>query len=305
MENKGKSISYLTKEGFHNVWINRMMSVASVAVLTSCLTLMGCVTMLLLNVDVVFEKIGDQNVIMAFVDQNLDGETTELVGENLGKISNISSVTFVSREEAWADQVESLGEDNAILEGIENPLPNAYKLTVENLELFESTVAEVKAVENVLEVRENSYLASQLSQISQSVSSASVGMILLLFLVSLFIISNTVRITMFNRRLEIGIMKSVGATNGFIRWPFMIEGMVLGVVSAVLSVILVGIIYYAVAGAFSDLISVMGVRPLSFGGYWWKMLLFFIAAGVLTGVFGSFVSMSRYLTEQKGESDEI
>lgn len=305
MQSSGKSLSYLTKEGLHNVWANRMMSLASVAVLTSCLTIIGCAAMMFFNVNAILDRIGDQNVIMAFVDENLDEASTKQVGEDLGKIENISSVTFVPREQSWQEQVDSMGDDVSILAGLENPLPNAYELTVENLELFDDTVTKVRAVENVMEVRENSEIASQLSQLSKSVSIVSIGMIILLFLVSLFIISNTVRITMYNRRLEISIMKAVGATNSFIRWPFMIEGIFLGIIAAVVSLILVAILYSIVANAFSKFISVLGISLLSFAGYWWQMLLCFIAVGVLTGIFGSVVSMRRYLTEQKGESDEI
>lgn len=305
MQSSGKSLSYLTKEGLHNVWANRMMSLASVAVLTSCLTIIGCAAMMFFNVNAILDRIGDQNVIMAFVDENLDEASTKQVGEDLGKIENISSVTFVPREQSWQEQVDSMGDDVSILAGLENPLPNAYELTVENLELFDDTVTKVRAVENVMEVRENSEIASQLSQLSKSVSIVSIGMIILLFLVSLFIISNTVRITMYNRRLEISIMKAVGATNSFIRWPFMIEGIVLGIIAAIVSLILVAILYSIVANAFSQFISVLGISLLSFAGYWWQMLLCFIAVGVLTGIFGSVVSMRRYLTEQKGESDEI
>ena len=305
MQSSGKSLSYLTKEGLHNVWVNRMMSLASVAVLTSCLTIIGCAAMLFFNVAEMLDKVGDQNVIMVFVEDNADEATTEQVGEDLKKIENVGSVTFVPREESWEEQVESLGESAGILEGLKNPLPDAYEVTVDDLELFDSTVEKVSKVENVQKVRENSVLAAQISALSRSVGFVSLGIIVLLFLVSLFIISNTVRITMYNRRLEISIMKAVGATNSFIRWPFMIEGIVLGIIAAVVSLGLVAIIYTIVSSAFSTFVSALSMSLLSFSGYWWQMLLCFVAVGVLTGVFGSAVSMRRYLTEQKGESDEI
>ena len=295
MQSSGKSLSYLTKEGLHNVWVNRMMSLASVAVLTSCLTIIGCAAMLFFNVAEMLDKVGDQNVIMVFVEDNADEATTEQVGEDLKKIENVGSVTFVPREESWEEQVESLGESAGILEGLKNPLPDAYEVTVDDLELFDSTVEKVSKVENVQKVRENSELAAQISALSRSVGFVSLGIIVLL----------SVRITMYNRRLEISIMKAVGATNSFIRWPFMIEGIVLGIIAAVVSLGLVAIIYTIVSSAFSTFVSALSMSLLSFSGYWWQMLLCFVAVGVLTGVFGSAVSMRRYLTEQKGESDEI
>ena len=305
MKNNGKSLSYLTKEGLHNVWTNRMMSIASVAVLTSCLTIIGCAAMLFFNVAEMLDKVGDQNVIMVFVEDNASDAETEQVGDTLNKIDNVRSVTFVPREESWEEQVESLGESAGILEGLQNPLPNAYEVSVEDLENFDSTVETISKVEGVQKVRENSELAAQISALSRSVGFVSLGIIALLFLVSLFIISNTVRITMYNRRLEISIMKAVGATNSFIRWPFMIEGIMLGIIAALVSLGLVATIYSIVAKAFSKFVSILSMSLLSFSGYWWQMLLCFLAVGVLTGVFGSAVSMRRYLTEQKGESDEI
>ncbi len=305
MQNNGKSLSYLTKEGLHNVWVNRMMSIASIAVLTSCLTIIGCAAMLFFNVGEMLDKVGDQSVIMVFVKDGADDAATKQVGDAISKIENVRQVTFVPKEESWEEQVESLGESAGILEGLQNPLPDAYEVTVEDLELFDSTVKKISEVENVLNVRENSDLAAQISSLSHSVGLVSLGIIILLFLVSLFIISNTVRITMYNRRLEISIMKAVGATNSFIRWPFMIEGIVLGIIAAFVSLGLVALIYSIVSKAFMDFMSGIGFSLLSFSGYWWQMLACFVAVGVLTGVFGSAVSMRRYLTEQKGESDEI
>lgn len=300
-----RSLSYLTKEGVHNVWSNRMMSMASVAVLVSCLTIIGCAAMLFFNVEAMLDKVGDQNVIMAFVDDNIDETATKAVGEDLKNLGNISSVVFVSKEEAWKEQVESLGSDAAVLEGLENPLPNAYKVTVENLETFDATAQQVKNVTNVMSVLENSKLAGQLLSMSKSVTLVSAGIIFLLFLVSFFIVSNTVRITMYTRRLEIKIMKSVGATNRFIRWPFMIEGIILGIISVIVSLALVAAVYAGASNVFGSMVSVMGGTMVKFSEHFWQMLICFTAVGVFTGIFGSAVSMNKYLKEQKGESDEI
>ena len=134
--------------------------------------------------------------------------------------------------------------------------------------------------------------------ISHSVSIVSVGLVIMLFLVALFIISNTIRITMFSRKLEISIMKAVGATNWFIRWPFMIEGMILGTISGIVSLGVLWGLYAVAEKVFAQTLSLIGFSLVPFSEYWWQILLVFVAIGLFTGGFGSLVSMAKYLKEQ-------
>lgn len=296
---KGTSLKYLTHEGFRNVWVNRLMSLASVTVLMACLIIMGAGIMIYFNINNVVDKVQSQNVVMVYVADDASEDETTQIGTSLKGISNVESCEFVPKEVAFQEQIQSMGGDAALFEGFDEiPLPDAYKVTVKDLSQFENTVSQIKQINKVDSVRENSDLASKLLSLRHAVSIVSVGLVIMLFLVALFIISNTIRITMFSRKLEISIMKAVGATNWFIRWPFMIEGMILGTISGIVSLgVLCGL--YAVAEkVFAQTLSLIGFSLVPFSEYWWQILLVFVAIGLFTGGFGSLVSMAKYLKEQ-------
>ena len=294
---KGTSLKYLTHEGFRNVWVNRLMSLASVTVLMACLIIMGAGIMIYINN--VVDKVQSQNVVMVYVADDASEDETTQIGTSLKGISNVESCEFVPKEVAFQEQIQSMGGDAALFEGFDEiPLPDAYKVTVKDLSQFENTVSQIKQINKVDSVRENSDLASKLLSLRHAVSIVSVGLVIMLFLVALFIISNTIRITMFSRKLEISIMKAVGATNWFIRWPFMIEGMILGTISGIVSLGVLWGLYAVAEKVFAQTLSLIGFSLVPFSEYWWQILLVFVAIGLFTGGFGSLVSMAKYLKEQ-------
>ena len=297
--NRG-SLSYLTKEGFRNVWANRLMSAASIAVLTSCLVMIGSAAMLFLNIDVMLGKIESQNIVMEFIEDELSQGQIDKVGQDIRAIPNVEACDFVSKEESYKQQLKSLGKDAALLSGIKNPLPNAYKITLKRMDEFSQTVSSISSVDNILNIRENSTLAKQLSKVRKTVTYISIGIVTLLLVVSLFIIANTVRATMFNRRLEISIMKAVGATNWFVRWPFVVEGILLGMISSFVALLLVFGLYSLAINSFADVTSLLGLggSAVNFVDYIGQMLIGFICIGVVAGTSGSIVSMGRYLKDQ-------
>lgn len=296
---KGTSLKYLTHEGFRNVWVNRLMSLASVTVLMACLIIMGAGIMIYFNINNVVDKVQSQNVVMVYVADDASEDETTQIGTSLKGISNVESCEFVPKEVAFQEQIQSMGGDAALFEGFnEIPLPDAYKVTVKDLSQFENTVSQIKQINKVDSVRENSDLASKLLSLRHAVSIVSVGLVIMLFLVALFIISNTIRITMFSRKLEISIMKAVGATNWFIRWPFMIEGMILGTISGIVSLGVLWGLYAVAEKVFAQTLSLIGFSLVPFSEYWWQILLVFVAIGLFTGGFGSLVSMAKYLKEQ-------
>lgn len=296
---KGTSLKYLTHEGFRNVWVNRLMSLASVTVLMACLIIMGAGIMIYFNINNVVDKVQSQNVVMVYVADDASEDEATQIGTSLKGISNVESCEFVPKEVAFQEQIQSMGGDAALFEGFDEiPLPDAYKVTVKDLSQFENTVSQIKQINKVDSVRENSDLASKLLSLRHAVSIVSVGLVVMLFLVALFIISNTIRITMFSRKLEISIMKAVGATNWFIRWPFMIEGMILGTISGIVSLGVLWGLYAVAEKVFAQTLSLIGFSLVPFSGYWWQILLVFVAIGLFTGGFGSLVSMAKYLKEQ-------
>lgn len=300
---KGTSLKYLTKEGFRSVWVNKLMSLASVAVLMACLVIIGLGAMIFFNINSLLDNIENQNVIMVYAENGASDEEVSVIGNKIKVLDNVESCVFVPKEDALMAQRETMGADAALLDGLEaNPLPDAYKIVVKDLGKFDATVTQLKAINGVQRVRENSDIASKLMNIRKAVTIISVGIVALLFIVSLFIISNTIRITMFSRKLEISIMKAVGATNWFIRWPFMIEGICLGVISCFVSfVVLIGL-YSGIQYICSGLIAQF--KLVNFWDYAWYILGIFAAIGVFTGSVGSLISMGKYLREQGGVINE-
>lgn len=293
---KGASLGYLTKEGFRNVWVNRLMSLASITVLMACLVIIGLGAMLFFNINALLDKIESQNVIMVYIEDGTTDEQIEKLNQDIYGLGNIQDCVFVSKEEAFESSKAEMGEDAALLEGMDNPMPDAYKVSVVDMTLFKQTVSGLNSLEHIEKVRENSDVADKLIDIRHAVTIVMAGMVLLLFIVSLFIIANTIRITMFSRRLEISIMKAVGATNWFIRWPFMIEGIVIGIISSLVSFGVLAGLYYGVAYVFKDLLKLF--EPVAFGQYAGYIFLLFALIGTFTGSVGSLISMGRYLKEQ-------
>ncbi len=297
---KGSSLGYLTREGFRNVWVNKMMSIASVAVLMACLLIIGIGAMAYFNINSLLDIVEAQNIVMVYVSDEADDVKTSELRLSLENMDNIASCEFVPKEDAFQRQVELMGGDSALFEGFKtSPLPDAFKVTVKDLSRFKETVSEIEKLDGVYNVRENSDLASKLVTVRRAVTIVSAGLVSMLFLVALFIISNTIRITMFSRKLEINIMKAVGATNSFIRWPFMVEGVLLGIISAGVSVLLLWGLYELIIYAFSSVITMLGFSFVPFLSYIWYIFGAFLAIGIITGSFGSMVSMNRYLKEER------
>ncbi|MBR3955222.1 MAG: permease-like cell division protein FtsX [Clostridia bacterium] len=299
------SIRYLVSEGFRNIHANRLMSVASIAVLVACLVMIGSACMIFINVQSAVEQVGQQNVIMVFVDdapEDADREsyidTCEIAIKN---IDNIDEIVFVSREEGFQTIVEELSENASVLSEADAAfLPDGFKVTVKNMNLFENTVAQIQELPQVIHVRQNSDLAVRLQNISEAITYISIAIILMLFLVALFIIANTIRITMHSRRLEISIMKAVGATNWFIRLPFIVEGVVIGIISACISILLLFGLYMLAGTALQNVFSIFNSEVVGFAVYAIPIFLGFLVVSVFTGSLGSVFSIGKYLKEQGG-----
>ena len=304
----GASFRYLVKEGFHNTWTNRMMSVASICVLLSCLLLIGSASMIFLNIDSLVQKIENENVIMVYIDDEATDADIDELGIELQNLSNVQKIEFVAKEDAWAEQIATMDEAQAEFfteQTDEIPLPDAYKVTVKDLEQFTTTVKQIKKLNHIDTVRQNTDLAKKLAKISNGISIISIVIIAVLFAISLFIISNTIKLTVYSRRLEISIMKSVGATNSFVQLPFVVEGIILGVVAGVLSLFAVWGIYELAINRFGDVFSSIGLDPLKFTDYAWIMLGVFVAIGIVSGVGGSLITMRKYLTKEGSEISAV
>lgn len=293
------SFGYLVKEGFKNLFHNRLMSLASIGVLISCLVLTGSAVMLTINVSNIVETVGDNNVTKVFLEDDLSELDARYLAKDIKAVDNIADIEFVHKDDAIQAYREQLGEEVfAEMQGDKNPLPFAYNVTVDDLSKYDETIADLKKVDGVASVSSHREVAEKLTSLSSFITTMSLWIILALAVISLFIISNTIRMTMFSHRFEISIMKSVGATNAFVRVPFIIEGVIIGVVSAAVSI---GLLYLLSDGVINSVSNILNFPYTRFTEVMWPIIGAFAAAGILVGSLGSMVSIRRYLTHEGNE----
>lgn len=292
-------LGYLLKEGIKSIWSNRMMSIASIGVLVSCLLLTGAAELITLNVSTVVDEIGGENVTRVFLEQEVTDLEAVYIQNEIGKIANVCDTAFVSKDDAIKEYEDTLREDIfSQMQGEGNPLPNSVDVTLLDLSLYDETMAQIMAIDGVDEVRDTREIASKLTSLSTLVSSMSLWIVLALSLISIFIISNTIRMTMYSRRFEISIMKSVGATDTFIRIPFVFEGMIIGLISGVLGSLLLTLVYDAVMKGVQNIIQFKFIPYDELAFYVWVAFIF---AGMLIGMLGSILSIGRYLRKEGNE----
>ncbi len=304
---KNGSMGYLTKEGFRYVHVNKLMSIASISVLFSCLVMIGSAFLLLINMYSMISNIEEKNVITVFYEDGVQGNAGDALGSNIQALDNVKSAEFVPNEEAFQQQIAiSSPEMQEYLTGKESSFPDAYKVIVKDMGLYTETVKQLTALASVASVSSSSATANTLDSLRGTVTTISLGIIIMLLAVSLFIISNTIKITMFNRRLEISIMRSVGATNMFIRWPFMLEGMIIGVIAGILATLAVWGIYEGAIRSLTDLLTNLGGQASPpFSHYVFLLLSSFVGIGVVTGSLGSTISIAKYLKEKEFVCHEV
>ncbi len=293
------TIGYLIKEGFKNIWSNRMMSLASVGVLISCLILTGSALMLSVNVSTIVSSVGDSNVTTVYLEDELSELEAVYVGKSIEKLGNVTDATFYPKDEAILAYKDVLGEEVFVnMSGDDNPLPHAYHIVMADLSLYDQTVEQILKVDGVNSVSSRSDVAEKLTSLNTLVTMMSFWIILALAIISLFIISNTIRMTMFSHRFEISIMKSVGATNSFVRTPFVIEGVIIGLVSAGVSIGALTLLYDAVIKAVQN---ILPFQYVPFEDVMWVIIIAFVAAGVVVGALGSLLSIRKYLKKEGNE----
>ncbi len=296
------STRYLLKEGLKNVWSNRMMSFASIGVLVSCLLITGVAFLFSLNIDNMMGSLEGNTAIRVILGDEVQDLEAVSIGQKLKEISNIDACTFISKEEAFELLKKTVGDDAAAFEelGIEKDfLPFAYTITLNDLSKYDQTIAQVKELDGVFKIDDKTAISDKLTQIRQFVTSAGFWIVLLLLIISMFIISNTIRVTMFSRRLEISIMKSVGATDWFIRVPFIVEGIIIGLVSGLVTT---GLLYYIYNAAVKSIQKAFSFPAVSYTDILPILTAAFLSIGAVFGILGGVISISRYL---KGEGGDI
>ena len=268
---KINNIGYLLKEGIRGIFLHGFMSFAAVCVTVACLLIMGTFTLVAYNVNENLSELQRENAVVAFVDDTLNDVHAKELQEELMKVENVSSCTFVSREEARDNYIEQYDEDDLYKDLEAEIFRHRYVIHLEDPELMAETKAAVENVTGIAKARGDEAVSNGFITLRNVASLISIALVAVLLIVSLFIISNTIKLTTFDRREEIAIMKMVGATNSFIRWPFVFEGLLLGVLGAVLAFLLQWLLYLAMCRgiAASDTLQLLRIEPL---GRIWKVV---------------------------------
>ena len=289
------NIFYFIKEGACNLFKHGFMSFAAIGITVACLLIMGTFTLVAVNANEMLRDMEEQNQILAFVDESYTLEQAQALEATLMAIGNVENVTFISNAEA-AQAFRARYEGDELFQGLpDDNFRHRFAVDLKDIGYMSETCAALEAVDGIADVNAYEVEAKGFVTIRNVAGIVCVTLIAILFVVSVFIIANTIKLTTFDRRDEIAIMKMVGATNSFIRWPFVYEGFLLGLFSSVISFFLQWGLYEAVARSVAandtlNLITVMPFEQLRF-----YVVTVFVGAGMLIGVGGSLAAIRKFL----------
>ena len=290
-----KRFGYLILEGIKSIFTHGFMSFASVTIIVACLIIMGTFSLLAVNVNSIIEDLEAQNEILAFVDDSLSEDEARQIQLRIDAIENVKSAEFVTRDEAMESFISDY-DDEALFDNLDSSvLRHRYVIFLHDISLMESTKGEIEDVAGIAKVNAHIEVSRGFIMVRNIVSVISLILIVILFVVSIFIMANTIKLATFNRKEEIAIMKMVGAGNFFIRCPFIIEGLVLGIVGSCVAFFIQWGIYSAVtervmAGNLANLVNAVPFEALNH-----YVLGIFLAVGFVVGVFGSNIAIRNYL----------
>ena len=287
------NFTYFIKEGVGNMFTHGFMSFAAIGVTVACLLIMGTFSLVAYDLNENLKDLQQENAVLAFVDDALTDEEARALQSRLEKLDGVA--TFISREEARDTYVEQYNEDDLYSELEADIFRHRYVLHMTDLELMSGLKEQLEATEGIAKVRADETISAGFITVRNIAGVLSMAMVVILLIVSVFIMSNTIKLTTFDRRDEIAIMKMVGATNGFIRWPFVYEGLLLGITGAVVAFFLQWLLYSAMVQGVENSDTMQLLRLVPFQEIWVPVALVFLGVGILVGVGGSLTAIRKFL----------
>jgi len=285
-----RTFKYFFKESFTSLIRNRWMSLASIGAVASALIILGSFLLLSVNFDYILKDVESQVEITAYLEDSVDKAGIDELNNDITVIIGVKEVKFISKEEAIEEFKEQVGRE--LLEGIENPLPNSFRIKVNNPHEVATIAEKIERFAGIEEVKYGKGIVEKLFNIIYWVRIIGLIIMAVFAAVSIFIISNTIRLTVFARRREINIMKYIGATDWFVRWPFLIEGMVLGLIGSLLAIGILAVAYNYLYITVKLNIPMIALLPIE---QFYDYALGFLGIGMLIGAFGSSFSIKRFL----------
>lgn len=287
-------LGYLIKSGFTGIFSHGLMSFATVTITMACLIIMGSFGLLVVNINEMIADLESENEVVAFIDENLTEEEARAIEPLIEAVPNVAGAEFMSRAEAMENFQEDY--DPELFDSLdESVFRHRYVIHLTDISLTAQTKTDLEAVDGVADVNAHLDYAQGFITARNIVSIVSLALIVILIIVSFFIMTNTIKLATFTRREEIAIMRMVGASNGFIRCPFIVEGLVLGVLGSLLAFIIEWGLYSlllnrVMGGVASTLISLV-----PFSAVMWPLLIAFLGVGILVGIFGGSSAIRNYL----------
>ena len=285
------------RKAIRNLWRNRMMSFASITSVAATLVILGIIVILILNINALTEGLRDQfDTVTVFLDEELERDQIVEIGNRIESIGGIEGIIFETKEQSLENMKEEWGDNSYLLDLEENPLPNSYIVTVTDIEFMDSVVEQIAKIDGIEDIAYVKDIVETVVRVTSVIRNAGLVLILLLLAISTLIINNTVKLAINARRKEIFIMRYVGATSWFIRWPFIIEGIILGIIGALITT---AILYYGYSKLYASfdqnylsiLIAYLVDKKVVTGNILYLNMV--IGAGI--GALGSIMSMKRYL----------
>ncbi len=288
-------IGYLFKEGLRGVFAHGFRSFASITVIAACLLIMGSFALVGVNIDSIIKSMEQDSQILAFVDDSLTQDDARLLEGAIRTLSNVREVRFVTREEAL-ENYKSQYEDTSLFDDIDaTVLRNRYVVYLNDITLMESTKEALEKVPGVADVNAEVGIAKGFISVRNVVSVITAILIVVLLVVSLVMMTNTIKLATFTRREEIAIMKMVGANNSFIRFPFVIEGLIMGLLGAGIGFVLQWLVYNFISDRIMNSMAGNLFTVLPFSSIMTPLLLVYLTVGVLVGAFGGGMAIRNYL----------
>ena len=295
---KYNRLGYLIGEGFSNVFKNKKSTIASIIIMCATMIIFGLFLIIGENVNHFVDNLKLQQGFQVFMKENATQEEMDQVKEDIRALDGISTIEFVSKEQGLNTMKEKLKDEKGVLDGFNvQKIKASYIVKVTDLERSKTIQDEVEKIDNVVKITNSNETAMKLISIAKIIRIATGVILLLLIIISTFIISTTIKLTVHSRRKEISIMKYVGATNSFIRWPFIVEGIVIGIISSMISILIVGGTYNIITTkmAASDFVRVLVMILVGFNEMLVSIIAVYLLLGIGIGTVGSVVSMRKYL----------
>lgn len=291
--------SYLVGEGFRNVFKNKKSTGASLMIMCATMLIFGLFFIIGENIDHIMTNIEEAQGIQAFINNEATEEQIQAIGDQIKQLDGVNTVQYVSKEDALNQMKDKFKDRKYLLDGYaeNNIFPASYVVTLTDLTKSSQVQEAIMQIENIKKITSRDETISTLIGIANGVRIATGIILVLLIIISIFIISNTIKLTVHARRKEISIMKYVGATNGFIRWPFIVEGMIIGILAALISMLIVGGIYNVASDKIltSSFVNIANFSLVGFNEMFTLIAIVYLALGIGIGAVGSIISMRKYL----------